>query len=336
MKMRLGSRPASLALSSLSSFARGARLRLAPLVLGAVAAVSALGAAGCSAATDEELVDELGESEDLVTGKDTAGIVAGSPEEAAILLVANDRSLDTTALKSAVKITATATKSLLAFRAGPTDSAEDDGWFLTLAELDKQRGTTKTFYARVGAYAKARGYVDSGDLVAPDRALLEIPDNLGRPPTSNDVRVVKGFDGLAPDQAFAVFRGRSTNYIHPQNERLIQDTFAFSHKAFTIALGNFFAEDSPPQRFLRGLGASKVVLLGLLRQLTPVAIEATFPDGRVEYYMKKSVDYERVEKPTQRVIMRSPISLEPFGVRVFYPAWGSTNLKSPVTVVVEG
>ncbi len=328
MKSRPAPRSAS---PTRSSRARRAS-RLAPLVV----LVAALGAAGCSAAADEELVDELGESEDLVTGKDTAGIVAGSPEEAAILLVANDRALDTTALKSAVKITATASKSILAFRAGPTASAEDDGWFLTLAELDKQRGTTKTFYARVGAYAKANGYVDSGELVAPDRALLEVPDNLGRPPTSNDVRVVKGFDGLTPDQAYTVFRGRSTNYIHTENERLVRDTFAFSHKAFTIALGNFFAEDSPPQRFLRGLGASKVVLLGLLRQLTPVAIEATFPDGRVEYYMKKSVDYERVDKPTQRVIMRSPISLEPFGVRVFYPAWGSTNLKTPTTVVVEG
>ena len=123
---------------ALASFKNSARLRLVPLVVGALVA-------GCSAAApDEELVDELGESEDLVTGKDTAGIVAGSPEEAAILLVANDRALDTTALKSAVKVTATATKSLLAFRAGPTAGPEDDGWFLSLAELDKQRGTTKT------------------------------------------------------------------------------------------------------------------------------------------------------------------------------------------------
>lgn len=309
-----------------------ARLRIAPLAF----VLAGLVATGCSAAADDALVDDLGESEDLVTGKDTAGIVAGSPEEAAILLVANDRALDATALKATVKITATASKSLLAYRAGPTPAADDDGWFLSLAELDKQRGTTKTFYTRVTTYAKAHGYVDSGALVAPDRAALEVPDNLGRPPTSNDVRVVKGFDGLTPEQAYAVSRGRSTNYIHPQNERLVSETFAFSHKAFTIALGNFFAEDSPPQRFVRGLGASKVVLLGLLRQLTPVAIEATFPDGRVEYYMKKSVDYERVDKPTQRVLMRSPISLEPFGVRVFYPAWGSTNLTAPVSVVIEG
>ncbi len=314
--------------------ARAARLFTAPLLAGALLL------AGCSAALPEDgsgPVDELGESEDLVTGKDTTGIVAGSPEEAGILLVANDRAITAEAMRANLKITATATKSLTNFRAGPTADAADDRWFLTLAELDKQTGTTKTFFTNVGKYAKAKGYVDSGALVAPDQALLEVPDNLGRPPTSNDVRIVKGFDGLSPDAAYAISRARATNYIHPQNERLVRDTFAFSHKSFTIALGNFFAEDSPPQRFARGLGASKLVLIGLLRQLTAVAIEATFPDGHVEYYMRKTLDYERVEKPTQRVLMRSPISLDGGGgVRVFYPAWGSTNLVTPTTVVIEG
>jgi len=290
---------------------------------------SAFMLAGCSAADTSDEVDELGESEDLVTGKDTAGIVAGSPAEAAILLVANDRALTGPRLTGEVKVTATAKNALLAFRAGATADPADDGYVTTLAELDKLKGTTKTFYTRVLTYAKAHEYVDEGPLVAPDRALLEVPDNLGRPPTSADVRVVKGFDGRTADEAYAIVRGRAAQFIHPQNERLLRQTFDGSHKAFTIALGNFFAEGSPPMRFLKGLGAVKANVLGLLRQLTPVALEVTFADGRVAYYMNNTGSYEQVEKPTQQVIMRSPVSLAPAGVRVFYPLFRQSNLSAP-------
>lgn len=297
---------------------------------------SGLALAGCSAAGDTGEVDELGESEDLVTGSDTTGIVAGSPEEAALLLVANDRALTAARLTSEVKITATAKNALTAFRAGPTADPADDGYVTTLAELDKLKGTTKTFYSRVLTYAKAHEYVDAGALVAPDLALFEVPDNLGRPPTSADVRVVKGFDGRTPDEAYAIVRGRAAQFIHPQNERLLRQTFDISHKAFNVALGNFFADGSPPVRFLKGLGPVKANLLGLLRQLTPVALEVTFPDGRVEYYMNTTGTYQKVTKPTQQVIMRSPVSLAPLGVRVFYPQFRQSNLTAPTSTVVEG
>lgn len=302
----------------------------------ALVVASVLLVAGCSAAEDSGEVDELGESEDLVTGKDTTGIVAGSPEEAAILLVANDRALTATRLTGEVKITATAKNALVSFRAGPTADPSDDGYVLTLADLDKLKGTTKTFYSRVLTFAKARDYVDSGAVVAPDRALFEVPDNLGRPPTSADVRVVKGFDGRTPDEAYAIVRSRAAQFIHPQNERLLRETFDISHKAFNVALGNFFAEGSPPMRFLKGLGPVKANLLGLLRQLTPVALEITLPDGRVEYYMNTTGTYQKVTKPTQQVIMRSAVSLDPPGVRVFYPQYRQSNLTAPTSTVVEG
>ncbi len=301
-----------------------------------MAALVTTGVAGCSAALPDTELDELGEADDAVVGKDSAAIKPGSPEEAAVLLVANDRALGEAQLKGEVLVTATAAKSLLAFRAGPTSDRADDQWFLTLAQLDTQKGTTKTFFSRMVTFAKNRGYVEPTALVAPDQALLEVPDNLGRPPTSNDVTVVKGFDGRTFEATLALVQGRLTNHVHPQNERLVRDTVAISHKAFTIAVGNLFAPDSPPQRFVNSLGASQISVLGLMGQITPVAIEARYADGRVEYYQRKTLDYERVEKPPQRLIMRTRISLEPAGVAVYYPAWSLTVLKQPTTTVIEG
>ena len=302
-----------------------------------LAALTVLALGACSAETGETgEEEELGESEDLITGKDTAGIVAGSPEEESILIIANDRALTDARFKNEIKATATVRKSLFAFRNGPTADPADDGYVSTLAELDKLAGTTKLFYSRVTTFARANGYMDTGPYVAPDKGLFEIPDDLGRPPTSNDVRVVRGLDGRTPDEAFAIVRSRSFGYVHPQNERLLRDTFNISFKAFNIAVANFFANGSPPQRFFKSVMPAQVRVLGLLRQLTPVALEVTSPDGRVRYFMNTTGTYQEVAKPTQRVIMRAAVSLDDNGVRVFYPGWSQSNLKAPTSSVVEG
>jgi hypothetical protein len=294
----------------------------------ALAILLAAGSLSLGCADAEETLDEESSVDDLTT--DTKAIAPGSFQEEAVLLVAGDRALGDAEFKTKVKITATATKSILAYRNGKAAAPDDDGYFKKLADLDGLTGTTATFYKRVLEYAaKTDGYLDGGATVTPDKGLFQIPDNLGRPPTSNDVTVVKGLDGRTSEEAYKLFRGRVTNRIAPSNEAIARSTFLETHRLFNISLANFFAANSPTAAFVKQLGAKTVMLKGLLTGAnTNLMLEATFADGRVVYYQKNGGNYAPVAKPTYQVIMRSPIVLTTPGVRVFYPAWSAPQLAT--------
>jgi hypothetical protein len=168
-----------------------------------------------------------------------------------------------------------------------------------------------------------------------------VPDDLGRPPTANDVTVEAGFDGKTPDEARAVVRSRLTNVVHASNERFVDQTITSTHKAFTIALGNFFAQNSPHAAFiraLRGLGATSFTLLGTMSALRPTILLVDTQGAKTYWARGGSGRYERIDTPKYPVIMRSNVRIdgEGPGVRLFYPAWSAKVLTGPTTVIVEG
>lgn len=312
---------------------------LSILLLGAMVGLASL-AGGCAAdTTDSE--DEVGEAEgEIGTSPKSAGIKAGSPDEEGVLLLVNDRAVTESTLKTRTRLTSAVAKSINAFR---TAADGKPRWFSTIDEIDALPSTGKVAFQRLVADASASGYTEAPGFDPPTLAKISVPSNLGRPPTSNDVTVEAGFDGKAAAEAAILVRGRLTNTVDSSNEGFVKRTIADNHKAFTLAVGNFFAQGSPHATFAKALGADKLTLLGTMSAVRPTILVAE-KAGTTTYYARGAGGgYERIDAPKYPVIMRARIRLETGaaadpgqGVRVFYPAWSAKVLTGPTTTIIEG
>jgi len=312
------------------------------LLAGAVAAFALLGAPGCAADTDGDDGDEdVAEQEGAIgASPGAAGITAGSLEEEGVLLLANDRAVTADMFVARAKLTRTAAKGIVA---GRTDAEGKPRWYATIDELDARPSTTSVAFKKLVADARVSGYIEAPGFDEPTQARIAIPSNLGRPPTANDVTVEAGFDGKTPAEVLAIVRGRLTNTVDPSNDRFVDQTITTLHKNFTIAVGNFYAQNSPHAAFiqsLRALGAVKFTLLGTMSALKPTILQAETAAGDKTYWSRgASGRYERLtDVPKYPVVMRARIRVgaEGPGVRLFYPAWSARQLTGPTSVVIEG
>jgi hypothetical protein len=296
--------------------------------------------AACAADTTTGLGGEDIADEDLVNSSPVAaGIVAGSIEEQSVLNLVNDATMDVAGYRTKANLSPNVASAIVGFRDGPTKSPTDDKVFDNLAQVDALPLTGKTVFDALLRYAKAAGY----DFAKPNMALFEIPDNLGRPPTSQDVGVVKGFDGRSPAAVEVIVRRNLTNAIHPQNERFVTDTIRQSHKAFTVGLGNFFVAGSPGAKFLRAQSSGAIVtLLGTASSLNPSILEVDRNGGKT-YFVTSQGGYVPVQTNLLTatgirypILMRGTIRETPAGIRLTYPKWSATVLLTPTSTIVEG
>lgn len=310
---------------------------LASLVLG----VASFSITGCAADAGDASEDDVGEAEGEIGASPlSAGITAGSADEEGVLLLVNDRAVTADTLTARTKLGASVAKSIVGFR---TAADGKPRWFSSIDDIDKLPATTKPVFQRLVADAKASGYTESADFLPPTLAKLAVPSNLGRPPTSNDVTVEAGFDGKPAAEAAALVRGRLTNTVDSSNESFVRRTIADTHKAFTIAVGNLFAQGSPHAVFAWAMSAEKLWLVGTMSAVHPT-IMVVERAGTTKYYaIGASKRYEPIETPKYPVIMRARIRLatgqpnDPGqGVRVFYPAWSAKVLTGPTTTIIEG
>ncbi|NOU26422.1 MAG: hypothetical protein HOO96_00835 [Polyangiaceae bacterium] len=299
------------------------------------AALVVFGCGGVDSAEDDA------SDEDLISSPGAAGIKPGTIEETSVLNLVNDRSLDASGYRSRVLLSSAVANGIVRFRDGALPSPDDDRVFTRIAEVDAVPSTGKAAFAALLKYAKSGGY----DFAPPNLAILSVPDNLGRPPTTDDVTVVRGFDGRSPADAEMVVRKNLGNTIHPQNERFVSDTLQRAHKAFTIGVGNFFAAGSPPQRFLQAQTAGATfTLLGTASAIHTTVLRVQDPYVGALYFKRTASGYESIDASylaadgTLRypVIMSCAIRLNPQGVRIEYPKWSAKLLEQQTTVVVEG
>ena len=324
------------------SFLRMRTSRTLSLLQGSViVAIATIALAGCAADAAVAGDDDVGEAEgEIGASPASAGIRAGSPEEEGVLLLANDRIVTTETLKTRTKLSASVARSITSFR---TAADGKPRWFSTIDQIDALPSTSKSVFQRLVADAKTSGYTEAPGFDPPTLARISVPPNLGRQPTSNDVDVEAGFDGKAAAEAAILVRGRLTNTVDASNERFVGRTIADDHKAFTLAIGNLFAQGSPHAAFAKALGADKLTLLGTMSAVHPTILVAE-KAGVTSYYARgASGGYEPLATPHYPVIMRARIRLETGaaddpgqGVRVFYPAWSAKVLEGPTTVIIEG
>jgi hypothetical protein len=310
--------------------------RASTLVLAsALLATTLFTASGCASETpEEEIAEDEGE---LGSSPRSAGIEAGSREEEGVILLVNDRTVTADVLKARTRVTASVAKSIVAYR---TDAAGAPRWFATVDEIDALPSTGKVTFQRLVADATTNGYVEAPGFDPPTQARLAYPENLGRPPTSADITVEAGFDGKSPAEVGTLVRARLSNVVDSSNERFVTQTITDTHKAFTIAVGNMFAQNSPPATFAKSLGADSLTMLGTMSAIKPTILVAVKGAQTTYYARGASGAYEAIDTPKYPVIMRARIRLgggtEEQGVRVFYPAWSARVLAGPTTTIIEG
>ncbi|MGI5860899.1 MAG: hypothetical protein ACOX6T_02460 [Myxococcales bacterium] len=165
---------------------------------------------------------------------------------------------------------------------------------------------------------------------------LYFPDNLGRRPTSADIKVRKGLDGRSPEQMLEVVLGKSTGRIHESNKRLVESTILDVHKAFTIGVNNAFCQGSPLQRLAQQYPGANITLLGTLSAITPTVVKIEQPGKEPLYFQRGGTGFLQMGKQPYQVIMQAALRLSPPGVQLGYPAWGQANLAGPTSFVIEG
>ena len=302
--------------------------------------LASLAMGGC-AADDTDSGDDVGEAEgEIGASPKSAGITTGSADEEGVLLLVNDRAVTEPTLKTRTKLTSAVAKSIVAFR---TTADGKPRWFSTIDEIDALPSTGKLVFQRLVVDAKASGYTEAPGFDAPTLAKISVPQTLGRPPTSNDVTVEAGFDGKPAAEAAILARGRLTNTVDSTNESFVKKTIADNHKAFTLAVGNLFAQGSPHATFAKALAADKLTLLGTMSSLRPTLLVAEKAGVTTYYARGAGGGYEAIEAPKYPVIMRARIRLatgavaDPGqGVRITYPAWSAKVLTGPTTTIIEG
>lgn len=304
-----------------------------------LALVVATAGAGCAAEAGSG--DAVGQAEgEIGETPKSAGITEGSLQEEGVLLLVNDRAVTEDTLTSRTDLSAPVAKSITAFRTGADGKPR---WFSSIDEIDALPETTTSVFERLVADATANGYVEPADLIEP-RVALAIPPNLGRLPTEKEVIVEGGFDGKTPQEAVAIVRSRLTNTVHSSNERFVTQTITDNHKAFTLALNNFFVFVSKHRIFASQLNADKLSVIGTMSALHPTYLIAEKAGVTTYYTRGERGVYEAVAKPTYPVIMRARIRIinsgapgqPPAGVRVFYPAWSAKVLAGPTSEIIEG
>ncbi len=304
-------------------------LLFAAVLLGA----AGIAETGCAIdAGDDALGEAAGE---LGASPTAAGIRAGSLEEEGVLLLVNDRAVTLDILKVRTKVTASVANSIIAFRTTPEGAPQ---WFSTIDEIDALPATGTVTFQRLVADANASGYTEAPGFDPPTLARISVPDNLGRPPTASDVVVEAGFDGKPAAEAAALVRARLTNTVAEAHEDFVNQTIKDNHKAFTLAVGNLFARNSPHATFAQSLAADSLTVLGTMSAVKPTILVAEKSGTKTYYARGASGGYEPIFVPSYPVIMRAKIRLATAavddpgdGVRIFYPAWSAKAVGGPST-----
>lgn len=299
----------------------------------------AIGASGCASEADSKSDGIGAQVGEIGATPLAAGITEGSLEEEGVLLLANDRAATAETLEKRAHLPPAVARSIADHR---TDADGKPQWFANVDAIDALPGTTKEVFQLLVSDAKSGGYIEAPGFDAPLLAKIAVPP-LTRPATANDVTVEAGFDGIPTAQVLALVRGRLTNTVHASNERFISEQIAATHKAFTLAIGNLFANGSPHATFVNALVADTIMLIGTASQVS-TTILVSEKDGQRSYFARGPANrYELIPTPTYPVLMRARIRLatgaadDPGqGVRVFYPAWSVKALTGPTTVITEG
>lgn len=202
-----------------------------------------------------------------------------------------------------------------------------------LNALRKLTSSTSATTASAPRMATGPGY-------APVTFDLGVPGDLGRAPTSADVTVNAGLDGLSPQAAVARVRGKATMPIAQGNSSFVDQTILATHKAFTIGVNNAFTTGSPSNTFIQNnLAGAQVSILGVMSADRPVVIMAKKPtDARSRFYARDSGTGEYVEMPSMpySVVMKAKLQdAVTSGVRVSYVTWGNAGLSGPLSTVEE-
>lgn len=299
---------------------------LSAVLLGAVLAT------GCAASAGEDVETSDGALGVDVTG---AGIVDKTPDAEGVLIYANDRAATADTLTQA-GVNADVAKSIIAAR---TASDGTPHWFASLDEVDALPNTDANAFKALLAGAKAIGDEELPGFETQNLAKISVPDNLGRPPTSNDVTVEAGYDGLTPEQAYKISRSRLTNIVDPSNEDITHSRFLDNFKMFTIGIGNLFVANSPDATWLQGriANATSVMMVGTM-QMEHSNILVIAHGRQVDQYSRgPDGTYVLMQPNNVPVVMRAKLNLDPNnqGTRIFYPAWSAKQLAHATTVTEE-
>lgn len=168
------------------------------------------------------------------------------------------------------------------------------------------------------------------------RVHLDIPKNLGRPPNSDDIQVVRGFDGLTPGEAVAKIAANLGDPVHSSNRAFVDDTIRSSHKAFTVAVNNAFIPGSPVHNRFHQM-RSPVAIVGTMSAVHPTLIEVRHQPDKPTYYTRDGANLQRIDDMRYPIILRADLLWQPApGVRVTHPQWRAPVLSDVTGTVIEG
>jgi hypothetical protein len=289
--------------------------------------------AGCAASSSERTDVSEGE---LGSDISNAGITENSIEGDGVLLLVNDRTVTAQTFEQKAAMPPDVAQAMVAYHTNIDGSPR---WFSDLDQLDGIPGTNTTIFKALLGEATTDGYTEAPGFDPPTFADIELPP--GMAPTADNVQVNKGFDGKTPNEAFAIVKSHILNKVAPQNDTFVETTIKTNHKAFTLAVGNLFAQASPYVAWLDTLDADRITMLGTISAVNPTVIMVEKAGKPTAYFARgDSNAYESFDWPHYKypILMRARIrrTSDPAGqgVRIYYPPLVAKVLVNPIGAVI--
>ncbi len=167
---------------------------------------------------------------------------------------------------------------------------------------------------------------------------VTVPDNLGRPPTSSDVKIDGNADGRSADEVVSLVKNRLRGSFAPANKTFLENTIRNTYRSQALGVWNAMVDQSPTNLFLKNLGAdAKISVLGTVSSVKPTIYQVD-QGGTTSFYARgDSGNLEPLAKQPYPVIMRTGVDLTGGQVAPSYPHWNAPALAKPVgATITEG
>ena len=171
---------------------------------------------------------------------------------------------------------------------------------------------------------------DDSEFIAP---ALELSLPTGARPTSENVRIVRDFNGMSPSEALALVLSREAETLHPENESFVSDIILQTHKLWTLALNNVFViAPNPARTFAETQLASggRLTFVGVMSAVNPVWARVDH-DGGTQWFVNQNGRYAAENRPIYHILFEAEVRYSPeAGIKTNFPTWSDPRLAQPI------
>jgi hypothetical protein len=172
------------------------------------------------------------------------------------------------------------------------------------------------------------------------KAQLDYPENLNRPLTADDIKIVAGYDGKTPEEVATTIRANFQGTMDRSWESFIHDQSIMVHKRWTLVIANCFAKNFPAATFVQTVSGEGTHVFIIATPRGEIFLKTTNPDDGDQWYLAKGNSFEPMAvaagfKPFTPPIAQAELRVTEQQIHIDYPTWEWPQLAKHGEVIEE-